>query len=456
MFSEKIYKRIQDMQTAPKTFLERIKFIGPSVIVTGSVVGSGSIVMTPLLGAAAGFLLLWWLLLSMWSKPIIQAEISRYIVVTKKTFLEAFADMPGFKTTIQGKTTSWLVWFMFIGVIPSIAGMGGLAGAVAEAGNTMFPLLSTEAWVAISCLLTWLLLYFGSYKSLERTLLIMVIFFSFMTLVIAIAMQSTEYQVNFDQISQGLSFSFPTEYLPLALAVFGFTGISYGEIMAYTYWCLEKGYAENTGNDTEETKHWIRTMQTDVWVTVFFITLGTLPFFFLGAGVLNNVPELQESLATSSFWDVDVISSLQNMFSLVLGGWAKWLFIILAFFVLFSTLLSGTAAFTRTISDYLISMGLVRERTDTRKKLIKLVAFVIPFLSGLFYFILPNPITLLLIAGIWAAMGLPIVNIGALYLVNKLEPALQPKVSTKVILWASLILQLCLAGLIVYDIGLNF
>jgi len=444
------------MQTAPKTFLERIKFIGPSVIVTGSVVGSGSIVMTPLLGAAAGFLLLWWLLLSMWSKPIIQAEISRYIVVTKKTFLEAFADMPGFKTTIQGKTTSWLVWFMFIGVIPSIAGMGGLAGAVAEAGNTMFPLLSTEAWVAISCLLTWLLLYFGSYKSLERTLLIMVIFFSFITLVIAIAMQSTEYQVNFDQISQGLSFSFPTEYLPLALAVFGFTGISYGEIMAYTYWCLEKGYADNTGNDIEETKHWIRTMQTDVWVTVFFITLGTLPFFFLGAGVLNNVPELQESLATSSFWDVDVISSLQNMFSLVLGGWAKWLFIILAFFVLFSTLLSGTAAFTRTISDYLISMGLVREGTNTRKKLIKLVAFVIPFLSGLFYFILPNPITLLLIAGIWAAMGLPIVNIGALYLVNKLEPALQPKVITKVILWASLILQLCLAGLIVYDIGLNF
>ena len=101
-------------------------------------------------------------------------------------------------------------------------------------------------------------------------------------------------------------------------------------------------------------------------------------------------------------------------------------------------------------------MGLVKERTDTRKKLIKLVAFVIPFLSGLFYFILPNPITLLLIAGIWAAMGLPIVNIGALYLVNKLEPALQPKVITKVILWASLILQLCLAGLIVYDIGLNF
>ncbi len=426
------------------------------MVVTGSVVGSGSIVMTPLLGAAAGFMLLWWLLLSMWSKPIIQAEIARYVVVTKKTFLEAFADMPGFKTTIQGKTTSWLVWFMFIGVIPSIAGMGGLAGAVAEAGNTMFPFLTVEIWVVISCLVTWTLLYFGSYKSLEKTLLVMVLFFSFMTMVIAIAMQSTDYQVSAVQVSSGLSFSFPSGYLPLALAVFGFTGISYGEIMAYTYWCLEKGYAENSGNNVEETKHWIKTMQTDVWVTVFFITLGTLPFFFLGAGVLYNIPELQQSLATSSFWDIDVISSLQNMFSLVLGGWAKWLFIVLAFFVLFSTLLSGTAAFTRTISDYLISMGLVKEQADTRKKLIKLIAFVIPFLSGLFYFVLPNPFTLLLIAGIWAAMGLPIVNIGALYLVNKLEPELQPKVTTKLILWGSLVLQLSMAVLIIDDILLAF
>ncbi len=444
------------MQEAPKTFLERLKFIGPSVVVTGSVVGSGSIVMTPLLGAAAGFMLLWWLLLSMWSKPIIQAEIARYIVVSKKTFLEAFADMPGFKTTIQGKTTSWLVWFMFIGVIPSIAGMGGLAGAVAEAGTTMFPFLTVEIWVVISCLVTWMLLYFGSYKSLEKTLLVMVLFFSFMTMIIAIAMQSTDYQVSFAQVSSGLSFSFPSEYLPLALAVFGFTGISYGEIMAYTYWCLEKGYAENSGNNVEETKHWIKTMQTDVWVTVFFITLGTLPFFFLGAGVLYNIPELQQALATSSFWDIDVISSLQNMFSLVLGGWAKWLFIVLAFFVLFSTLLSGTAAFTRTISDYLISMGLVKEQANTRKKLIKLIAFLIPFLSGLFYFVLPNPFTLLLIAGIWAAMGLPIVNIGALYLVNKLEPELQPKITTKFILWASLVLQLSMAVLIIDDILLAF
>ena len=88
---------------APRTVIDRLRFIGPSAIVTGSIVGSGSIVMTPLLGAAAGFTVLWWLLLSIWTKPIIQAEISRYVVVTKKTFLEAFAEIPGPKTNIMGK-----------------------------------------------------------------------------------------------------------------------------------------------------------------------------------------------------------------------------------------------------------------------------------------------------------------------------------------------------------------
>ena len=432
------------MRKPPQSLLQRLKYIGPGIIVTGSVVGSGSIALTPLLGAAAGFSLLWWLLLSMWSKPLIQAEISRYVIVKKQTFLEAFAHMPGFKTTIRGKTTSWLVWFMFIGVIPSIAGMGGLAGAVAQAGNLMIPFISVEAWVVTGCLITWLILYWGSYKTLEKTLLAMVAFFSLVTLIIAISMQTTTYQVTGQDLIQGLSFSFPSNHVALALAVFGFTGISYGEIMAYTYWCLEKGYAKEEGESLQDTRAWIKVMQTDVWVTVLFVTIGTVPFFLLGAGVLNELGLYPPP-------DGDIIKTLLSMFTSILGNWAKWLFILLAFFVLFSTFISGTAAFTRTISDYLITMGLVWEKPNTRQQLIKLIAFLVPLFSGIAYFLLPNPLTLIMIAGVWAALGLPIVNIGALYLVNKLEKELQPKSSTKTILWLTLLLQVAMAVLIVYS-----
>ena len=357
--------------------------------------------------------------------------------------------MPGPKTNLNGKQASWLVWFMFIGVIPSVAGMGGLAGAVAEAGHLMIPMLSTEIWVATTCFITWFILYLGTYQTLEKILLGMVFFFSVVTLIIAISMQSTPYAISGSQIIEGLSFSFPFEHAALALAVFGFTGISYGEIMAYTYWCLEKGYAKHNG-DQKEVKAWIKVMQTDVWATVFFVTIGTLPFFLLGAAVLNTLGLYPPP-------DGDIIQTLLNMFTSILGTWAKWFFIPLVFFVLFSTLLSGTAAFTRTISDYLISMGLIDEKEKTRIHLIKIIAFVIPLFSAIAYFLLPNPITLLLIAGIWAALGLPIINIGALYLTSKLSEDLQPKLITKIILWATLILQISMAMLILYSqiIGFN-
>ena len=138
--------------------------------------------------------------------------------------------------------------------------------------------------------------------------------------------------------------------------------------------------------------------------------------------------------------DGDIIQTLLNMFTTILEL-GQMFFIPLAFFVLFSTLLSGTAAFTRTISDYLISMGLVDEKRKTRTHLIKIIAFFIPLFSAIAYFLLPNPITPLLIAGIWAALGLPIINIGALYLTSKLSEELQPKSTTKIIM-GPLILQI--------------
>ena len=93
------------MNNIPRTLWERLKFVGPGVVVVGSVVGSGEVVLTSLLGAAAGFVFLWWILISIWSKSIVQAEISRYIIVKKETFMEAFSKVPGLSTNIQGKKT---------------------------------------------------------------------------------------------------------------------------------------------------------------------------------------------------------------------------------------------------------------------------------------------------------------------------------------------------------------
>ena len=57
----------------PVSFAARLKYLGPSIIISGSIVGSGEIILTSSLGAAAGFLLLWWVLLSCWIKSLVQA-----------------------------------------------------------------------------------------------------------------------------------------------------------------------------------------------------------------------------------------------------------------------------------------------------------------------------------------------------------------------------------------------
>ena len=142
------------MIQAPKTFIQRLKYVGPSVIVVGSVVGSGELVLTSLLGAAAGFAFLWWVIFSTISKSIVQAEIARYVIVTKKTFLESFSEIPGPSTKIGQKKSSWAVWILLLGAIPALAGGGGIIGSAAEAANILVPFFSPGWWVVILSLVT--------------------------------------------------------------------------------------------------------------------------------------------------------------------------------------------------------------------------------------------------------------------------------------------------------------
>ena len=437
------------MIQAPKTFIQRLKYVGPSVIVVGSVVGSGELVLTSLLGAAAGFAFLWWVIFSTISKSIVQAEIARYVIVTKKTFLESFSEIPGPSTKIGQKKSSWAVWILLLGALPALAGGGGIIGSAAEAANILVPFFSPGWWVVILSLVTSGILFWGSYKSLEKVMLTIVIAFSAITLIISIAIQSTEYQVSFDQLAYGFSFDFPFEYLALALAVYGYTGINSGEIMAYSYWCLEKGYGKEADANKGNIKTWIKVMQTDVWATLFFMVLGTLPFFILGAAVLHPLDLYPPP-------NGDLISTLSNMFTEVLGSWAKWMFLIGGFFILFSTTLSGVAAQTRVLPDYLLVLGIIKEKKITRLSLTRAFACIVPIISGTIYFLFPNPVSLLLIAGIWAALVLPLINAVAIYLVSKLEPDLQPKLGIKVFLWVTLILLVLLALLVSYNVLIGF
>ena len=111
---------------------------------------------------------------------------------------------------------------------------------------------------------------------------------------------------------EGLGFSFLSsgvDNLALAFATFGIIGVGASEIVAYPYWCLEKGYARWTGPH-EKTKTWLqrargwmRVLQWDAWSSMVVYTFCTVVFYLLGAAVLwrlGLIPEKQDLIRTLS------------------------------------------------------------------------------------------------------------------------------------------------------------
>ncbi len=82
-----------------------IRYIGPGLIIAGSIVGSGELIATTKAGAEAGFTLLWLILIGCVVKVFAQIEFGRYAIISGKTTLDALDEVPG--PRIKGRG-NWL------------------------------------------------------------------------------------------------------------------------------------------------------------------------------------------------------------------------------------------------------------------------------------------------------------------------------------------------------------
>src|SRR5687767_15902648 len=80
---------------APIGWRRTISHLGPSLIISAAIVGSGELIVTPKVGAANGFSLLWFVLLACIVKVFVQIELARIAIVERVTTLEAMNTVPG-------------------------------------------------------------------------------------------------------------------------------------------------------------------------------------------------------------------------------------------------------------------------------------------------------------------------------------------------------------------------
>ena len=237
----------------------------------------------------------------------------------------------------------------------------------------------------------------------------------------------------------GLQFQLPSSLVFVAIGAFGITGVASDEIIAYNYWCLEKGYAAYAGvNDGSEewkkrAKGWIKVMQMDGIVAMVIYTLVTAAFYLLGASVLHGRQEIPEGNA--------VIDTLANIYTQTLGSGVRNAYLIGAFFVLYSSVFATLAYWSRLYMDIFSSFQWIDPNNEkTRSRGVAILAWIIPFLWIIAYLYMQLPTFMVMLGGlVGSVLLLLVVAVGIVFRKQNRNIKIPASRFSEILFWMSVV-----------------
>ena len=417
----------------PSGFVKKLKFLGPSFILSASIVGSGELIATTTLGAKAGFVTFWVILVSCFVKVAVQLEMGKHTILSGETAMQAFNRLPGPKIG----QARWSVWLVLLVMIVKLLQLGGIVGGVALILNMVFPSISVAMLAFVVAVSVALITFKGYYKFIERFSLVLIGFFTLFTFSAIYFLKFTDYNLMWSDVLSGLTFHLPPAAVAIAIGAFGITGVGADEIIHYNYWCLEKGYAAQTGpfehsqKWADRAKGWITVMQMDALLAMIIYTVVTAAFYLLGAAVLHSQDNLPEGY--------QMVESLSVMYTESIGPQAKPLFLLGSFMVLFSTLFAALAAWTRQYSDLFGQLGLIDFfNMEMRRKSIAVLAWLMPLLWATLFVFIKLPMMMVISGGIVGSLLLLLVVFATLHFrYRRTLPEFMPGKIYDIILWIS-------------------
>ena len=441
MSSDPYYLSQDSILEPPVSILGRLKHLGPGLILSASIVGSGELIATTTLGAQAGFITFWVIIVSCLVKVAVQIEFGKHTILTGETAMMAFNKLPGPKL---GKA-NWSVWTVLVIMTVKFLQVGGIIGGVAIILHMVAPQLTLFLWSFLVAIAVALLVFRGYYTFIQQFSILMIALFTIFTFTSLYFLNFTPYAFSWSDISSGLTFQLPTAALAFAFGAFGITGVGGDEIIHYNYWCLEKGYARHTGPQDESeawksrARGWIKVMYLDAILAMVVYTVVTIAFYILGASVLHAQGEVPQGY--------DMIQTLSEMYTTSLGPWARTYFLIGSFIVLFSTLFAALAAWTRHFSDMFGQIGIINFlNLKERKRSIAILAWCIPFVWAALFLFIKLPVMMVIIGGIAGSFLLFLVSFAAIHFrYKRLHPAFIPTKLYDTIFWLS-VLAIILVG----------
>lgn len=422
----------QTIKQPPSSLGGMFKFLGPGFILSASIVGSGELIATTVLGAKAGFAALWIIIISCLAKVAVQLEFGRHAILTGETSMQAFNQLPGVK--IGNANLS--VWAMLLLQTMKLVQIGGIVGGTAVVLHLLLPGISVYVFAFVVAGIGASLIYNGSYGIIEKASLFMIMMFTVFTIASLVSVQYTEFAFSFGDVINGFRFRLTREEIAIAFGAFGITGVASDEIIAYNYWCLEKGYAKFAGPPDgsaawkQRAQGWINVMYLDAVVAMILYTVVTTVFYLLGASILHQ----KEMIPNGN----EVIETLALIYTQSLGPGARTIYLVGAFFVLFSSVYATLAYWTRVYTDLFGQLQWMDfSDLQKRKKMISALSLLFPFLWACIYCYIELPVLMVLSGGIVGSVMLLLVVFAGWHFKYRRDPPIAAGKFYTIIFWIS-------------------
>ena len=166
----------------PTAIPEILKKIGPGIILSASIVGSGELIATTTFGAEVGYTVMWLILFSCLIKALVQSFLGRYTIACGETGLEAFNRIPG-----KLGRVNWVVWGWAAMVAVTLFQNCAMFIGVSQAMKLVTG-IEVVWWVLAFFVLTLVLLLGGAYQRIERLAMVKVGLFTLITLLSAVVL----------------------------------------------------------------------------------------------------------------------------------------------------------------------------------------------------------------------------------------------------------------------------
>ena len=337
--------------------------LGPGLILAAAAIGVSHLVQSTRAGAEYGFLLVWAILLASLSKYPFLEFGPRYTIATGESVLHGYKRL--------GK---WALWtfttftLLTMNVVQAAVTIVTASLAAKLTGIALTPFI----WSTIILLICISILMVGKYSALDKIIKLIIVILSVSTTIAVIVAFGSSGAAIPPPVAPSIWTVGGVSFL---IALMGWMPILIDASAWHSLWILER--IKQTGYSPK-----LKESLIDFNVGYIGASVLAIAFLALGALVLYGSGE---NFAISG---TQFTSKLISLYTSTLGNWAYWIIVVAAFTAMFSTTLTVTDAYPRTIS-YILNLNAAESEEPLGYKsynsmliIISALSLVVLYLAG--------------------------------------------------------------------------